>query len=145
MSYYANLKAFIDTDAANDAKTDADVLTWLLESVTGFIDVNWLELGIVLNEQDIDRATLNTAATAVDPETATAAQHLLDCVNAGQALSTSDVRIRNMMNAAVNMPAALRTALITAASVSVARWTTATPNLRTEPTLDYVVIARALP
>jgi hypothetical protein len=116
------LTALIATMPGEATATDADVLAWLHETVPGWQDVPWLEFAVWLHTQGLTRAALTTAATTGGTvATQTAAQHLLDCLTAGQPLSASDSRVRAIVNAS-GLPAGAKTALIALATTTAVRW-----------------------
>lgn len=130
------LAELIDSEPANAGRTDQAVLDWLDEVMTSWQDVSWLELTVWLHESGITRADLSTAAAGTGA-TATAAQHIIDCVAAGQVLSASDSRIRSLINAS-SLSGAAKASLTAAAQTSSPRWASARDVTWTEATSDNV-------
>lgn len=117
---YQALRALIDTEPLNAARTDDQVLAWLQEATSTFVDVSWLDLCMWVATQGY-RPTLAAAATSGNTDQVkTAAQHVLDCIAAGQPLFASDSRVRNAIAAAIPAGTA-RTALLALATASVTR------------------------
>ena len=116
------LAELIASDAENATRTDAEVLTWLNTLITAFVDVDWLELTVWLHTSGITRTALAAAASSGGTAaTQTAAQHILDCVTAGQPLSASDERVRNLVQAS-SLAGAAKSALTALATRQKARW-----------------------
>ena len=105
--------------------TDADVLAWLLADVTVYVDVSWLDLSMWVAQYNL-RPALKAAATSGTDAQQTAAQHILDCIAAGQPLYGSDSRVRTAIASAIPAGAA-RAALIAMATSSAPRWHAARP------------------
>lgn len=133
------LKELIDSEAANATRTDAEVLAWLNESVTAYVDIAWLDLGMWVAKHNL-RPSLITAATATGGTAAlrTAAQHILDCIAAGQPLYASDERVREVIGTA--MPAgAARDDLVAMATTQKTRWAASEIS---DPTLGHIEALR---
>lgn len=116
------LEELINSDRANAGRTDAERLAWLNEAVSVFVDVSWLDLGMWVAQHNL-RPSLITAATATGGTAAirTAAQHILDCIAAGQPLYASDERVREVIGTA--MPAGdARDDLVAMATTLIPRW-----------------------
>ena len=92
----SNLKAVIDTEPANAARTDAEVLAWLKESVTVWSDVSWEQFALWASRYDGIRK-LETAKAGVDAGVATAAATGLIVLDAGKDLLLSISEVRSMM------------------------------------------------
>jgi len=91
-------------------------------------DIEWLELTIWTHTEGIERATLETAATSGGTAaTRTAAQHVLDCINAGMPLSGSDSRVRELIQAS-SLSGAAKAALVALAQVDVPIASTLVPS-----------------
>lgn len=114
------LSELIATMPDEATATDAEVLAWLVEDVDTWQDIPWLDLTVWTHTSGITRSTLTTAAGGTGA-TATAAQHVLDCIVAGQPLSASDQRVRDLI-AASSLSSAQKNALTALATVQVPRW-----------------------
>jgi len=140
------LTELIASEPANAARSDAQVLAWLTASVDTFVDVSWLDLSMWIAENDL-RKTIASRVGGTDAAVSTAAQHIVDCIAAGQPLAASDARVRTTIAKA--MPAgAARNALLALATKSVKRWELSKPItlngrwLRDGPGLSHVTEAR---
>ena len=101
-----------------DVMTDADAAAAInAATVSVWQDVPWLELGLWAHAQLLTRAALETAATSGTDANRTAAQHVLDCLNAGQPLSARDSRIRDLV-AASSLSGPAKQALVTLATTT---------------------------
>lgn len=99
----STLSTYLDTHRPGwREESDADVLAWLEESVTTYVDISWLDLGMWVAKHNL-RPSLVTAATATGGTAAlrTTAQHILDCITAGQSLYASDERVRTVIGTAM--------------------------------------------
>jgi len=121
---YAALKALIDSEPLNAGRTDAEVLSWLGESVSVFVDVPWLDVAMWLVAQGIDRATLTTQATSGSAANKTAAQYIIDVITAGQPLQATDQRVRDTI-AASGLTTGQKQALLALATEQRPRYSTA--------------------
>ena len=114
------LAELIASDVENATRTDAEVLTWLNAAVTSHIDISWLDLSMWMATYDLRPSLIASATTGTD-QLRTAAQHLLDCITAGQPLYASDARVRTTISAAIPAGTA-RTALVDMGRTQKARW-----------------------
>lgn len=121
---YATLKVLIDAEPTNAARSDAEVLGWLQESVGTWQDIPWLDVAMWLVAQGIDRATLTTQATTGTAANKTAAQYVLDVITAGQPLQATDQRVRDTITAS-GLTAPQKAALVALATISAPRYRTA--------------------
>lgn len=121
------LEELIDSAPANAGRTDQEVLDWLDETVSQWVDIPWLEFQIWRHAEGVTNAMLETVAAGVDSTRATAAQYMLDVVSAGQPFSASDPRVRTLIVDAA-LPAGMMASLQALAQVSVPRWLTQTEH-----------------
>lgn len=134
------LAELINSEPLNAARTDAEVLAWLNESVNTFMDVGWLDLCMWV-AQHAYRPTLVTAASIGTDAQKTAAQHVLDCIAAGQPLSASDSRVRAVVASAI--PAGQpRTDLLALATKTMTRWSTVVSEMDDPSKLYWIQVAR---
>ena len=105
------LAELIASDAQNATRTNDEVLAWLSAlTETVHLDISWLDLSMWMQQHDMRPSLITSATTGTDRQR-TAAQHLLDCIAAGQPLYSSDSRVRATISAAIPAGAA-RTALV---------------------------------
>lgn len=141
------LKDLIDSDPANSSRTDQQVLAWLTAEVNTWVDVSWLDLSMWIGGNDLRPTLVNKISSGTNAEK-TAAQHLIDCLVAGQPLSSSDSRVRAVIAKAIP-DSPVRDELLSMATASVQRWTLSAPitlngrNLPDGPGLSHVTEARA--
>lgn len=140
-----DLKQLIASEPGNASKSDAQVLSWLKDSITVWADVEWREFLIWLHQSGITRSTLSTTAAGTGA-TATAAQHFIDVINAGNPLGASDSRVRQLVqDSSLSVP--LKNSLAALAQRSVPRWSQITTGV-TGPMDDaswlyHIALARA--
>ena len=137
----ATLRELIDSEPANAGRTDAEVLAWLLEPVTLYVDIEWIDLVLWPHANGLTRAVMQSAATSGTTANQTAAQHLLDCINAGQPLAASRADIRALIIAS-SLPTSAKNALAALATSSAERWRTGGIAGISEMTLGKVEAAR---
>lgn len=133
------LAELVATEPLNASRTDQQVLDWCNELVADWQDVSWLDLSMWVAGADL-RPALNTAVSSGTDAQKTAAQHLLDCLAAGQPLYATDARVRSTISKAVS--GQVRTDLITLATTQVPRWSQAGVPAG-EVTINHVAEARA--
>jgi len=116
------LRTYLDTHRPDwRDESDADVLAWLLEPVTTYDDVSWLDLSMWMTAYNLRPAITTASQSGATDAIKTAAQHLLDCITAGQPLHASDIRVRAVISSAIPAGAA-RNALIDMSMRSVPRY-----------------------
>lgn len=134
------LAELIASEPANAGRTDAEVLAWLNGTVPVFRDVSWLDLSMWIAENDLRQVIASRVGDA-DAATSTAAQHIVDCIVAGQPLAASDFRVRTTIAKA--MPAgAARDALLALATTQTTRWSTVMREMDDASKLYYIAEAR---
>ena len=134
------LAELIATMPNEGAASDAEVLAWLDGDVTVYVDVNWLDLSMWVAGNGY-RPTLIAAAASGTDARKTAAQHILDCISAGQPLYASDARVRTALAAAIPAGAA-RDALLALASETKSRWATVMSEMDDPSKLFWIGVAR---
>lgn len=134
------LAELIATMPGESTATDAEVLTWLQTAVDTWQDIPWLELTIWTHTSGVDRPTLETAASSgATVEDRTAAQHVIDCINAGQPLSASKQQVRDIIGAS-SLSGTAKTALTALATTQAPRWTFRDPSRA----MEAIAKARAI-
>lgn len=113
------LAEVIALEPLNAQRTDAQVLSWILEPVSSFKDISWLDLSMWVSDYDL-RPTLVASASTGTASRATGAQFILDTIASGQPLYTSDARVRGVVSKAI-APGTARDALIAMAATTVPR------------------------
>ncbi len=115
------LAAYIKTMPGEAGSTHAQVDAWLMETVTRWKDMPWIDFWLLMDKHSLTKAQLTTTA-ANGGATGRAAQLFLDTWNAGLALFSSDSRVRALVNAA-QVPAGLKTDLVEASTeATITRW-----------------------
>lgn len=118
-----SLKTYLDTNRPTwREESDADVLAWLEESVTTYVDISWLDLSMWVAKHNLRPSLISAAAsTGGTAALRTAAQHILDCITADQPLYASDERVRTVIGTAMPDGAA-RDDLVAMATTQVPRY-----------------------
>lgn len=114
------LKAVIDAEPANATRTPAQILAWLHESVTAYQDVQWLDFQMWMSEYALRPTVESRIATGNDAQK-TGARFMVDTIDSGQPLFSSDVRVRSVLAQALPGGDA-RTALLALATTTAPRW-----------------------
>lgn len=133
------LAELIASEPLNAGRTDQQVLDWCNEFVNDWQDVSWLDLSMWITTNDL-RGTIITRTKDADAAVATAAQHIVDCITAGQPLAMTDSRVRATLNKALPV-GTVRDALVTLATKQIPRWEAAGVP-RGEVTINHVAEAR---
>jgi hypothetical protein len=135
-----DLKTLIDSEPANAGRTDQEVLDWLNETESVWVDVSWASYAKwmaknALSSDFEDEATNGTGAAKAG------AQFALMIVNAGQDLPASDADVRSAMVAITAVSGAAETELVALTQEDQPRWQA---NGISRPKFGHVQLARAV-
>ncbi len=144
---YQALKTLIDSDPANAGKTDAEVLTWVLDTDPSppFNDVEWRDYLVWLGEVDgLEKLEAAIADGGATQATKAGARLALVIANSGEPLLLSDSRVRSLLAKVVPsvFTAAERNTLLAASQGTPTRWEVA--GLGRAPVESHIAVARAL-
>lgn len=140
---YKALKTLIDSDAGNAAKTDAQVLTWLEETVTIQNDATIGEVLEWCANNDIIN-NMETHSLGVDETKRGIADAALTLVRSGQGLSLTKASVQTLIASMVALSMITQTesdALYALAQETKTRWANAG---LTQPLESHVNVARSL-
>jgi len=134
------LKELIDSEPANAGRTDQEVLDWLFETQSVFVDVPWASYAKWMAKNGLASAFEDEAANGNGAAKA-GAQFALMVVNAGQDLPASDSDVRSALAATSTVSGSVQAELVAMAQEDQPRWqASGTVN----PTMGKVIRARAV-
>lgn len=117
----------IATMPGESTATDAEVLAWLQEEVTVYVAIPWTRYVVLLGGRGWYSTRLESvvADDGQDAADRRAADLLLSVLRSGQALAADDADVRGILQAAPSLPEGLKSDLVSAASLSVPRFSAA--------------------